>query len=371
MVPHNMIEIVSSGVLFRNPKPHLRAVHAWHPSLVRLDNGEILASFDLGSAVESLDYATYLCRSLDGGRSWSPPGRLFADPLPRRSTHTVRISRTRDGTVHGFGCRFYRDDLEEGLTNRENLGYVEMDLIHLTSGDGGASWNGPRRIEPPIAGPAFEICHPIVELADGRLLAPTSTWRNWRGEEGEGMRAVALVSHDQGSTWTSHLEIFDGRPRRTCHWEISLVQLAGGELVAVAWEFDYQQGTTLPTPFTMSLGGESFAPPQPTGLHGQTAKIIALNDRDVLCLYRRHDQAGLWAAHARIEGTRWIPLQDTLLWQGAPSGMTGQKTTSDELAGLKFGYPTMVLLPDGNVLAAFWCAEDCVHVIRWMRLKVS
>jgi hypothetical protein len=51
--------------------------------------------------------------------------------------------------------------------------------------------------------------------------------------------------------------------------------------------------------------------------------------------------------------------------------MAGVGNTSDELSGLKFGYPSMVELPGGEVLAVFWCLEDCIHNIRWVRLKVS
>jgi hypothetical protein len=34
-----MIEVVETGLVYRNPKPYLRAIHAWHPTLVLLDGG--------------------------------------------------------------------------------------------------------------------------------------------------------------------------------------------------------------------------------------------------------------------------------------------------------------------------------------------
>ncbi len=204
-----MIECSETGLVYRNPKPYLKAIHAWHPSLAWLGGNELLAAFDLGQAVESLDYATYCSRSHDLGRSWSPPKRLFEDPSPRRSTHSVRIGRMRDGAVVGFGGRYYRDDPEEGLVNRANLGYVPMDLILLRSGDGGRTWQGPEVVSPPLVGPSFEICHRIVELADGRWLAPTSTWKGWNGEAPEGMKAIALVSHDRGGAWPDYLTVVD------------------------------------------------------------------------------------------------------------------------------------------------------------------
>ncbi len=365
-----MIEVVAGGLVYRNPKPHLRSVHAWHPSLARLDDGTLLAAFDLGEAVESLDYCTYLSRSRDGGRTWDPPRPLFEDTVTRRTTHSVRIGRVGDGTVVAFGGRFYRDDPEEGLTNRANLGYVRTDLILLRSADGGSTWDGPATIEPPLVGPSFEVCHRVVELADGRWLAPTSTWKDWDGNAPGGMKAIVLVSHDRGRTWPEWATVADQYAEGVISWEQGLTQLADGRLLAVVWCFDERTGRSLPNRFTLSADGRTFSLPRENGLHGETAKVLALADGRVLCLYRRLDRPGLWACLARIDGEDWVTVAEAPMWQGPPSGMWGERSSGDELGALKFGFPSMVQMPDGDVLAAFWCLEECVHNIRWARLAV-
>jgi sialidase-1 len=366
-----MLTCPNTGLVYRNSKPHLRAVHAWHPSLVRLDDGTLVASFDLGQGPESLDYRTYLSRSTDGGQTWGDPVPLLHETTTRRTTHSVRMSRTADGTLLAFGGRFYRDDPEEGLVNRQNLGYVPMDLIWLKSADGGRTWDGPATIPPPLVGPSFETCHPIVELRDGRWLAPTSTWKGWDGAAPNGMKAVALVSHDRGRTWPEYLDVMDDYAHGLTHWEQSLVQLPDGRLLAVAWAFHEQTGRSGPTPYALSADGRTFSPPRPTGLHGQTAKVLSLGDGRVLCLYRRDDKPGLWANLARSDGDRWINLEEAPLWQGAASGMAGRAAAGEELSGLKFGFPSMVRLPDGDVLAVFWCCEECIFNIRWLRVRVG
>ena len=92
-----MIEIRGTGHIYRNPKPHLRARHAWHPTLVVIDQNELVAAFDIGEAVESLDYCTYINRSHDGGETWDTPVPMFPDNLiqhpKRRTTHIARPKR--------------------------------------------------------------------------------------------------------------------------------------------------------------------------------------------------------------------------------------------------------------------------------------
>lgn len=366
-----MIVCRATGLVYRDPKPYLRAIHAWHPSVVRLDDGELVVAFDLGQAVEALDYRTYLARSADSGETWSGPVRLFEDLVDRPTTHTVRISRTADGTLVGFGSRAYRDDPEQGLVNRENLGYAEMDLILLTSRDGGRTWDGPRTIEPPLVGPAFEICHGVRELGDGRWLAPTSNWKGWNGDAPNGMNAVALVSYDRGATWPEAITVMAAYDEGIIHWEQSLVELGDGRLLSVAWAVEERSGKTLPTPYAVSDDGRRFGPRRMTGLSGQTAKILALADGRILCLYRRHDRPGLWANLSRLDGDAWMNLEETLLWQGAESGMSGQAATGEELSQLRFGYPGMIELPGGDVFAVFWCMEDHVQNVRWFRLGIE
>ncbi|MBS0267049.1 MAG: exo-alpha-sialidase [Planctomycetes bacterium] len=364
-----MIRLLASGHVYRNPRPHLAAIHAWHPSLVNLSQGHLLATFDLAQAVEALDYHTCQSRSLDGGLTWSEPTPLFQDTTTRRSTHSVRVGALKDGTLVGLGGRFYRDDPNEGLINRENLGYVPMDLFLLRSADEGRTWKGPQSLAPPLVGPAFELCHRIVELADGRWLAPTSTWRSWKGECPQGMQAIALVSHDRGRTWPDYLRVIDQSARHVCSWEQGLTQLPDGRLVAVVWSFDETTGTSLPNRYAVSHDGRLFTPPRENGLQGETAKLLALRDGRVLCLYRRLDKPGLWAQIAKIDGDQWIPIEEHPVWQDR-SAAAGRPVGS-EPAPLKFGYPSLVDRGDGQILVVFWCVEDCQHVIRWQQLVVT
>ena len=105
----------------------------------------------------------------------------------------------------------------------------------------------------------------------------------------------------------------------------------------------------------------------------QTCKALRLGDGRILCVYRRDDKPGLWSNLSRLEGERWVndaelPLRGTGL---CSSGMTGESNSSDELAKLRFGYPSLLEDRDGEVMAAFWCYEEGMTNIRWFRLRID
>ena len=122
------------------------------------------------------------------------------------------------------------------------------ELTTVRSQDRGRTWAEPARIEPPLVRPAFEVCHSIVPLRDGRLVWPTSTWMGWDGDAPNGMNGIMLVSEDGGRTWPSYAVDFDRWAEHILHWEQSFLELRDGRWLAVAWAVDLNTNQTLPTP---------------------------------------------------------------------------------------------------------------------------
>ena len=368
----SVIEIVDTGLVWRNPKPYLRAAHTWHPCVNHLGDGRLVATFDIGQAVESLDYRTSFAHSDDEGRTWSDPQRMLAEPVCERATsHSVRVGLMDNGELFGMGGLMYRDDPEAGIINHESLGMGEMDVIRTRSADGGRTWGVAQIVKMPLVGPAFEVCHAPMALRDGRWLWPAATWRDWNGDAAGGMRAIAVVSEDQGATWGDHLEVMDDYANGVFHWEQSMIELADGRLLAICWRYHEPSGRSVPNHFAISADGRTFDEPRACGFNGETAKLTRLNDGRILCLYRHAERSGLWANVSEIDGDDWINQDEAPVWQGATSAMRGVDTGGDELSALKFGFPSSTLLSNGEVFAVFWCTEDCVNNIRWVRLRTT
>lgn len=368
------ITVLRTGLLYRNPRPHVRSVHAYFPSVVVMKNGELLATLVIGEAFEAVNLRTYVARSTDQGETWQLEGLIYPGTVDRLTSDACRLTALPDGEVVAFMARHDRTAyVDEGLTNHQTLGFVPTELLLLRSRDDGQTWTRPNVLTAPLEGPSFELCCPITPLKDGRWLLPTSTWRGWDGACPNGMKMVAFISHDQGQTWPDYSDVMVDPEQRVVYWESKIVELPDGRLLATAWAYDEQAGRDLPDQYVLSAdGGKTWSPPRSTGLIGQTLTPCVLRDECVLCVYRRMDVSGLWGQLAHLEGDRWVNDGSEPLWGAEASGLTGStRNMAQNFNVLRFGAPCVTGLPDGTMFVAFWCYEGCVSNIRWFQLRVD
>ena len=367
---------LETGILFKNDKPHVKSIHAYFPSVAVLPDDSLLAMYMLGEAFEAVNLQVYLSRSFDQGQTWESLGPLDTT-VPGRITSTFgRLSVTNKGELLANLIRFDRTDYPHaGLCNPETLGMVPSELLLMRSTDLGQTWSDPEAVQPSINGPEFEMCSPITELSDGRWLWTTSTWRSWNGDLPNGNRLIALVSTDEGKTWSDYLDVMHSPDNRIIFWESKIIEYPDGRLLAVSWCYDEVNKVDLPNHYAYSDdGGATWSTPASTQLTGQTLTPCLLEDGSLLNIYRRMDQPGLWACLSHLDDQgRWVNFDQQPLWghnllEG--STRTGEDM-SENFASLKFGAPHISRLPDGDLLVTFWCYEECVSVIRWFRFDVN
>ena len=368
------MDVLDTGILYRNSKPHVRSVHAYFPSVAALGDGRLVATAVLGEAFEAANCRTHVFRSEDNGQIWTMAGPVALPPEGRVMSDASRITALADGSVVLFMVRHDRTGHPgEGLTNPETLGFVPTELLLFRSRDGGRSWAGPDPLAAPLEGPAFELCSPITVLRDGRWVLPTSTWPDWGGRCPNGIRMVALVSSDNGRTWPEYWDVMHEEGRRTFFWESKILELSDGRLLAAAWVHDAEAQSDRPNHYaTSSDGGATWTAPASTGLQGQTLTPWPLPDGRVLCVYRRMDRPGLWAVTCRVEQDRWTVEAHTPLWGADAAGLTStDPNMSAAFGSLRFGAPCITPLNEAEYFVAFWCYEDCVSAIRWYKVGVS
>jgi hypothetical protein len=80
---------LKTGVLYANPKPYLRSIHAYFPSVAMMANGEMLATIVLGEAFDAVNLRTNVCRSTDNGETWKLEGPIYLGTTARPPMHAV------------------------------------------------------------------------------------------------------------------------------------------------------------------------------------------------------------------------------------------------------------------------------------------
>jgi len=368
------IRLLDTGIVYRNPQPHIKSIHAYFPSVVQLSDGDIIATMSLGQAFESIDQHVYSARSKDNGKTWGITGPLYqSERNGVQTSEYCRITATPDDEIVSFLIKYDRSRKDSGLTNEKNMGFVETELTIMRSTDKGQTWSIPAAFSPPLTGPGFEMCCPIIILKDGRWIIPTSTWRGWDGFCPNGMKAVALVSYDRGKTWPDYMDVMEDIDKGIIYWESKVLQLHDNRLLAVAWTYDEINGRDLPNHYSISdPEGKRFSAAQSTNLTGQTLEAILLEDERILSFYRRVDKPGLWANISRIDGDRWINDFEYHIWGYSDDYLVAQnKNMVSNFQVLRFGAPSVVRLLDGCIFLAIWVVEDCVSNIRWFKIKVD
>jgi sialidase-1 len=364
------ISVQDSGNVYANPKPHLRSRQSIFPTVARMPDGRLLASYTVGEAFESVDMHTELSQSLDEGRTWEPLGN------GPRTVSTVPLSESGRLTALGskllcYTPRFDRSDPERSIGNGATNGLVECDGAVYRSEDGGATWEGPIQIPIPVPGP-YEIACPIVPLSDGRCLALFSTWRNWEGVKRTPERTLAMVSSDEGATWPEMLTLFADPAEQIVYWEARVIEISHGRLLAVAWAHNHGTGRDLPNQFAISNDGRNFGPARSTGLPGQTCTPFWLGDGRLLCVYNhRFGEPGVRASLVWYSETEeWLQEETVVLW-GQQGRSAAARTVVGGMNQFRFGYPTLTRLSRSDFLVTFWCMEEAQLVSKWVRISVS
>ena len=89
------MQISELSFIYDNPLPQLRSRQSAFPFLCACGDGTLLAAHSIGEAFESVDAASHLSRSSDGGRTWSVPKRMFLPRMPLFAGKTENLSLKR------------------------------------------------------------------------------------------------------------------------------------------------------------------------------------------------------------------------------------------------------------------------------------
>ncbi len=348
------------NIIYENPIPQLRSRQAAFPNICQLADGTLLAAMKIGEAFESADGASYLCRSTDGGKTWSAPKRMF-DPnqLGRPFSGSCKITALPDGRIIAIGYVFFRDDPDMPVGNPVTGGLLDDFVFCSCSEDYGETWSPMEEIKCAW-GPHVEASAPLCVLQDGSLITPITGFPSWDGSVRGPSVGRALRSFDLGKTWNDEAVCMDFGRNVTCY-EQRMCQLESGAIICIGWNQDVETGKRLNNHYTVSCdNGKTWSAPISTGIQGQASAVCAIGGEKLLAVHairRDTDRPGIYGYVVDFSEKTWNIVDEALLWEPVVPMIKDGKM-AEIFSFLKFGQPMAVKLADGRLLLSFWYAQE-------------
>lgn len=326
------------------------------PSLVARNDGEVLCAFRRApnrrdiwqGSISHTDANSYLVhvRSKDGGKTWTKdPELIFAHPLG--GSQDPCMVQLRDGSIvcTSYGWALLPPATAEKLQDSlSHTPYAFLGGYVLRSDDGAKTWKGP--FVPP---------HVDLDGTTDALGRPTPAYNRgamMQGKDGKLYWAVCcnkhpkvrnstvqlLTSSDKGETW--HYACPIAQDEKASFNETSLLETNKGDIVAFMRTANFDDHLAVGR---STDGGKSFEWTDGK-IVGHPYHALKLKDGRVLLVYGyRHVPYGIRARLLNPDCTNISEAPELVIRDDGGSG--------------DLGYPWAVLLPDGNILVAYYFNE--------------
>ena len=203
---------------------------------------------------------------------------------------------------------------------------------------------------------------------------PLETWKPKSYGGPPDQKAAAVFSSDQGQTWSEFTVVADDTAGKLLWWDQMCDVLPDGRIYTLLWTHKYGTSDDLTNHWIISEDqGLTWTEPRPTNLQGQVCTPIALADGRVAAIYNfRKEPQGIHVAMTEDLETYDVE-NEVVVFDAGSEAAFGQAKSDNFLAEhmlIAFGKPRGIVLPDGDLLACFWCTSGGVTHTRWVRLKV-
>ena len=371
--------VTDRGVIFDASVASPEARFCIFTTLERLADGKWVVGFRAGSSKDSADEDIHILLSDDEGATWQPVLEGYGD-LPPGSGWRIRavgLTEVSPGKLMAVFASFDRSHPSLPLADPETQGVLPSRTFVAESEDAGRSWSSLREVPlHPHKGNA--ITGNILILSDSTLALPYEAWKEYHDTSPGEHHASLRLSSDGGETWTGPVIVAHDPQGQLFYWDQRLcVNPEDGRLIAMSWTHDRQAQQDVPIHVAWgSPDGKEWSEPVSTGIAGQICAPLFLPGGRVFAAYvHRHDPPSLRAILSGDFGRSWTAAEELVFYEkvrgGRESGMGGKRDFGDYWADMSvwtFGHPAPLLLPNGDVLVAYYAGDEMAMGIHWVRI---
>ena len=347
-------------IVYQNPEPLLVSKQGIFPGVSLLPNNDLLIIFSIGQAFDSSDQRAFVTKSQDNGRSWSTPKQLHNHIYDKNvETDTLKPLVLQNGNLIATGYAFVRPDPLTPIVDPITFDVLPLKNKISFSNDNGESWSIPNNFN--VLNKPLEISGPCIQLSSGRILAACPPFH--LGETGHS--GWIIYSDDNGKTWDKLSDFFNTPTGEIAAWECRLCEIDNNGVAVIFWTYDNVKKINLNNHIVFSKdGGESFGEAIDTGVKAQASNLMWLGENTLLTIHsHRESPSGLIIRKVNIANSKFEILTELDLFQD--ENMESDSTNiSKQFGSLKFGQPSLIQLPNKEILATCWCYENNQHIIK-------
>jgi hypothetical protein len=357
---------------------------AFFTSLCALRSGALLAAFQVGSVKHSPDSTLRVCRSTDGGRTWSDlPSRFQTarDGVPG-SLSAPAIVETEPGRLLLVATWLDRRDPARPLFDPVTEGILHTCIVLAESSDDGTTWSDWRELPTPgLSG--CSTTGPIILWPDSTLACAFESFKAYDDPRPGRHAAWLVVSKDGGRTFSGPQLVAQHPEHKVYYWDQRLCAGAtAGEFIALFWTHDLEQKQDRTVSFRRGWLDEGHLRTEPiidTTIPGQISQPFLLDDGRLLAFVVDRNRPGtmtLWCS--RDGGQTWPTTDRLVVHTHDERAATSQGSENidfkqywEDMGKWSFGHPALVPLGQETVIAAFYAGTPDAMSIHWARISIQ
>ena len=261
-----------------------------HSAGIAALGGELVCTYRRSDEHIASEVEVWSARSRDGGRTWTDHRmitRLAWEP-DKACWVAPQLSRTRDGRlllIVDRGEKLHKFDWP--MLSQWQMKDRGMSNWLLVSGDGGRTWDGPRKIDDAGGEPSY-----IVELSNGVWMYTRTDSRPTQAKKNPAMpwgpryyRSTAVFSDDQGKSWKRTAPLADDPLVGDC--EVGVAEYAPGKLLAITRIGDAGSSLGQPSRFVFSGDfGATWSKPVLSPIYAHRPCVKPLRSGKLFVTYR-------------------------------------------------------------------------------------